>query len=153
MKRLLIYFGAGSLALVLAVVAWAVFSKIRARRLTTEPLRVTVSSLQPTNLNIAFDHYIVRVENISTKTIRGFSLGHTCRCRSWDSDNNPYPPGVTFTNPSPERQVLRPGDTVEMPLAADHGPQPTVWVDFVHFANDGNWGANRSRKDGYVRGY
>ena len=153
MKRLLIYFGAGGLALAFAVVAWTLVSTIRARRVTTEPLRVTVSSLQPNNAKVPFDHYVVLVENVSTKTIRGFSLGQTCQCRSWDSNDNPYPPGITFTNPSPERQVLRPGDTFEMPLAADIGSQPTVWVDFVHFENDGNWGANQSRKDGYVRGY
>lgn len=153
MKRSLIYLGAGSFALLLGVFAWVVVSTIRAKHVTTEPLRVTVSSIQPADSNVAFDHYTVRLENVSTKTIQGFSLGHICRCRSWDSDDNPYPPGITFTNPSPERQLLRPGDIQEMPILADIGSQQTVWVDFVHFANDGNWGANLSHKDGYVRGY
>jgi hypothetical protein len=153
MKRSLTYLGVGGSVLLLGVFAWAVISKIRARHVTNDPLRVTVSSIQTANANVAFDHYMVRIENVGTKTIRGFSLGHTCRCRGWDSQDNPYPTGINYTNPSPERQLLRPGDVHEMTLSADLGLDPSVWVDFVHFANDGNWGMNLSHKDGYVRGY
>ena len=153
MKRSLVYLGVTSLALCTAVAAWMVVSKIRTRHLEKEPLRITVSSLQAANSKIQFDHYLIQLENVSMKTIRGFSLGHTCRCRSWDSDDNPYPYGISYTNPLPERQLLRPGDVHEMPLAADPGFQPRVWVDLVHFERGGNWGTNLSHKDGYVRGY
>ena len=153
MKRSLVYLGVASLVLFTAVGAWMVVSKIRARHSQKEPVRITVSSVQPANSKIPFDHYLVQLENVSPKTIRGFSLGHTCRCRGWDSDDNPYPYGINYTNPLPERQLLRPGDVHEMPLSADPGLQPTVWVDLAHFEQGGNWGTNLSHKDGYVRGY
>lgn len=153
MKRLLIYFGAAGLVMGVAFFACTVAPKIRARPLIDEPLRVTVGSFQPANSNVAFDHYVVRVENVGTKPIRGFSLGQTCRCQSWDRDNNPYPHGISYTNPLPEWQVLQPGDTLYWPFSSDDGSPPNVWVDLVHFANDGNWGPNRSRTDAYVRGY
>ena len=152
-KRSLIYLGITGGVLLIGVCAWTVVSKIRGRHSSNEPLRITVSSIRPATANVPFDHYVVRLENVSPKTIRGFSLGHTCRCRGWDSQDNPYPAGVNYTNPLPERQVLQPGDVHEMPMAADIGTNPNVWVDFVHFANDGNWGRNLSHKDGYVRGY
>lgn len=154
MKRSLVYLGVASLVLITAVAAWVVVSKIRTRQEQKEPLRITVSSVQPANSKIPFDHYLVQLENISPKTIRGFSLGHTCRCWSWDSDDKPYPYGISYTNPLPERQLLRPGDVHEMALTADDpGFLPTVWVDLVHFEHGGNWGTNLSHKDGYVRGY
>lgn len=153
MKRSMVYFGVASLALMTAVAAWVVVPTIRTKYVEKEPLRVTVSSLQAPNSKISFEHYLVKIENISTKTIRGFSLGHTCHCWSWDRDNNPYPLGISYTNPSPERQLLRPGDVYEMPLSADLGLQPMVWVDLAHFERGENWGMNLSRKDGYVRGY
>src|SRR5687768_17688812 len=104
MKRSLVYIGVVSLALFTVVGAWMVVSKIRTRNAQKEPLRITVSSVQPANPKIPFDHYLVQLENVSTKTIRGFSLGHTCRCRGWDSDDKPYPYGINYTNPHPERQ-------------------------------------------------
>jgi hypothetical protein len=152
MKRLVIYLGVSSLACFLGIVTSTVVSQISSVHSTNEPLRVTLLPLQPADCNSLFAHYTVRLENVSTKTIRGFSLGHTCDCLSWDSQDNPYPPGINFTNPSPEREILRPGDVQEMPLP-DLGFRPGVWVDLVHFEGGDNWGPNRSHKEGYVRGY
>ena len=154
MNRLLIRFGVGILAFVVGVTSWAVVSKWQRARTANEPLRITVSSIQRANSKVDFDHYMVRLENVSTKTIRGFSLGSTCLCRSWDGEGKPLPHGITFTNPSPERQVLQPGGVLEMPFSIDLGADPTVWVDLVHFENEeSNWGPNRSRTEGYVRTY
>lgn len=95
--------------------------------------------------------YIVTVRNRSNKTIRGFSLGHSCGCRSWDSDGNPYPPSITFSNPLPDRQVLRPGESLDFTMTFDATVPPRVWPDLVHFADGSNWGPNRGHKEGYVR--
>ena len=121
-----------------------------------EPLRVTVSPERwPGDSKASFPHYIVTVQNVSGRTVRGYSLGHTCNCRSWDSDNHLYPEGVSFTNPVPEHQVLRPGETQEMPFDLDgplaNGSRPRVWADLVHFEKGSNWGPNQSHKEGYVR--
>ena len=95
--------------------------------------------------------YVVTVRNRSDKTIRGFSLGQSCGCRSWDSDGHLYPPNTTFSNPLPDKQVLRPGESLDFTMTFDAGVAPRVWPDLVHFADGSNWGPNRGHKEGYVR--
>jgi hypothetical protein len=43
-------------------------------------------------------------------------IGPRCDCRSWDSDDRPYPECVSYTNPIPERQLLQPGESQELRL-------------------------------------
>jgi hypothetical protein len=95
----------------------------------------------------------VTVRNVSDKTIRGYSLGHTCDCRSWDSDGNLYPIGETYLNPAPDHQTLLPGESQQLTLSIRSNPStaPRVWVDLVHFTDGSNWGPNRGHKEGYVR--
>ena len=97
--------------------------------------------------------YTVTVRNVSDKTIRGYSLGHTCDCRSWDSDGNLYPFGETYLNPAPDRQTLLPGESQQLTISMRSNPNttPRVWVDLVHFSGGSNWGPNRGHKEGYVR--
>lgn len=97
--------------------------------------------------------YTVTVRNVSDKTIRGYSLGHTCDCRSWDSDGNLYPFGETFLNPVPDHQTLLPGESQQLTISIGSNPNitPRVWVDLVHFTDGSNWGQNRGHKEGYVR--
>ena len=117
-----------------------------------EPVEITLSKDSdklPTYLQ-GFG-YIVKVRNRSDKTIRGFSLGHSCGCRSWDSEGNPYPPSTNFTNPVPAWQELRPGESLDFPMTFDATVAPRVWPDLVHFTDGSNWGPNRGHKEGYVR--
>jgi hypothetical protein len=99
------------------------------------------------------EFYVVKVKNVSRQTIRGYSLGFTCDCRSWDSDDNPYPNGISFMNPQPASQVLLPGESQDFPMRSVNLPQGEfrVWVDLVHFEGKGNWGPNQGHKEGYVR--
>lgn len=118
-----------------------------------EPLVVTIKQ-NPDYQLPTYPHeswYTVTLRNTSDKTIRGFSLGSSCGCRSWDSDGNLYPPNITFSNPSPERQVLRPGETQEVTMSFVSTIAPRVWPDLVHFEDGSNWGPNRGHKEGYVR--
>ncbi|HET8671078.1 MAG TPA: hypothetical protein VFM05_10755 [Candidatus Saccharimonadales bacterium] len=149
MKRMLIGIGVSVITLFAGILVSVLSPKVNAR----EPLQVTVSSLQPANSQIPFDHYTVLIKNVSSKTVRGYSLGSTCECQSWDSYGTRHPRGIQFSIPNPDRQHLLPGETQEYPLFGPRsGSKPTVWVDLVHFENDGNWGTNSSRTDGYVRG-
>ncbi len=117
-----------------------------------EPLAITISqNSDKLPVYLQGFGYIVTVRNQSDKTIRGFSLGHSCGCRSWDSEGNPYPPSVNFTNPVPDWQVLRPGETLDVPMTFDATVPPRVWADLVHFEDGTNWGPNRGHKEGYVR--
>ena len=97
--------------------------------------------------------YIVTVKNVSRETIRGYSLGFTCNCRSWDSNGNPYPDGINYLNPQPASQVLHPGESQKTFVSFNDLPstQFRVWVDLVHFDGKGNWGPNDGHKEGYVR--
>ena len=97
--------------------------------------------------------YVVRVKNVSRETIRGYSLGFTCNCRSWDSDGNSYPDGINYTNPQFAGQVLHPGESQETFVNFNDLPssQFRVWVDLVHFEGKGDWGPNHGHKEGYVR--
>jgi hypothetical protein len=85
------------------------------------------------------------------KTIRGYSLGFSCDCRSSDSNDVPYLENISFTNPVPNRQILLPGASQEAPLPLGGPSGARVWVDLVHFEHGDNWGPNRGHKEGYVR--
>jgi hypothetical protein len=156
LSRIILYFSVALLTFVIGVSTWFANPLGWIKHESRGPLRVTISPhLQPASSRVSFEHYIVTIKNVSGKTVRGYSLGHTCDCRSWDNDGNPYPPGINFTNPIPERQVLRPGESQEMPLARTGLPtnesEPRVWADLVHFEHGPNWGPNQSHKEGYVR--
>jgi hypothetical protein len=118
-----------------------------------EPLVVTIKQNSEYNLpTYPYESsYIVTVRNTSDKTIRGFSLGSLCACKSWDSDGNLYPPNITFSNPVPDWQVLQPGETLDIPMSFVSTIAPRVWPDLVHFEDGSNWGPNRGHKEGYVR--
>jgi hypothetical protein len=124
-----------------------------ATRAASAPLRLTLSKLrEPATANIPVAHYTVKVENVSSKTIQGYSLGRTCNCRG-EGTYGAYPTGITFNNPSPSRQLLQPGQS-QTEIVSDPGPatsRPKVWVDLVHFTDGTNWGPNQSRTEGYVR--
>jgi hypothetical protein len=122
---------------VLAAVVWAIVGHSRANDLSNEPLRVTV-------LPVEGDHYVVRVKNVSSRTVRGFSLGYICHCQTNDSEGNPYPPGTAFTSLFPDRQLLHAGEVQELSLPAYKGLPPMVWVDVVQFDDGTNWGQNFS---------
>jgi hypothetical protein len=117
------------------------------------PLRLTLSKVrEPATVNIPVAHYTLKVENVSSKTIQGYSLGRTCNCRG-EGTYGTYPTGITFTNPSPSRQLLQPGQS-QTEIVSDAGPptsRPRVWIDLVHFTDGTNWGPNQSRTEGYVR--
>jgi hypothetical protein len=120
----------------------------------SEPLRVTLAPTRlPPSAKVLFDHYLVTIENVSSKTVHGYSLGHTCRCRGFGT-YGPYPEGISYSNPSPQRQKLAAGASHTQVLYADNVPtdQFKVWVDLVHFTDGTNWGPNQSRTEGYVRG-
>ncbi len=119
----------------------------------SEPLRVTLMPTRlPRSARVPFDHYLVKVENVSSKTVHGYSLGFTCNCRGHGT-YGPYPEGISFSNPNPERQKLEAGKSQTQVLYADNVPigQFKVWVDLVHFTDGTNWGPNQSRTEGYVR--
>ena len=156
MKRLTAYVGVAILTFGIGVLARTVNPRKLIQREPAEPLRVTMSPIKlSANSQVSFDYYIVTVQNVSSKTVRGYALGHTCNCRGWDSDDNPYPMGINYMNPIPERQTLRPGESQEVPIPVDllssRSSKPMVWVDLVHFAGGVNWGPNASHKEGYVR--
>jgi hypothetical protein len=120
---------------------------------SSEPLRRTLSQeRKPANAKVTFDHYKVIVENVSLKTIHGYSLGWTCNCRG-EGTYGRYPEGITFSNPAPTSQLLKPGEIRTEILPAWDLPveQLKVWADLVHFADGSNWGPNQSRTEGYVR--
>jgi hypothetical protein len=147
MKRLIGYFSLALLTFVIGVLT-AKVGLLNETRNHGAPLLLSISSdTRIRNVN----YYLVTVRNVSDKSVRGYSLGYDCSCRSWDNDDNPYPAGVSFTNPAPERQLLRPGESQQFPLPTDLINEPRVWLDLVHFDNGADWGPNRSHKEGYVR--
>jgi hypothetical protein len=150
MKRQLIHVIALVLTFTLGVIIFHVRLRIPSDGTVRAPLQVTLS--KPNSVG----YRTLKITNVSDQIVRGYSLGHTCNCRSWDSDDRFYPDGISFTNPIPERQLLLPGESQELvwPVSvADNSPQEglQVWVDLVHFKNGTNWGPNRSHKEGYVR--
>jgi hypothetical protein len=152
MKRFVIYVLVAALSFTIGLFARGF--KTRWWDKPAEPLQVTLSeNIEPANSWASFDHYTVTLKNVSNQTIRGFSLGMNCDCRSWDEDDQSYPEGTTYTNPNSDH-VLRPGESMRWPIVADnyrHLPGVLVKADLVHFQDGTNWGPNRGRKDGYVR--
>lgn len=152
MNRSAIYVGAALFTFAIGVSAWLVNPFGRMKPVPNEPLRVAMSlDGRTADTRTYVPRYTVTVQNVSTKTVRGYSLGFTCNCRSWDSDDKLYPPGINFTNPNPQYQVLRPGESQEINGLIGDELEPKVWVDLVHFQGEGNWGPNQSHKEGYVR--
>ena len=149
MKKVGINLAVLMLAFLVGVVSWLLNPFSPRVTESHEPLAITITQDVPASLHDF--GYIIKVRNQSDKTIRGFSLGHACGCRSWDSDGNPYPQGTNFTNPVPEFQVLGPGQTLEIPMTLDSTAPQQVWADLVHFEDGTNWGPNRGHKEGYVR--
>jgi len=156
MTRLAIYVVAALFTFAIGVSSWLLNPFERMKPVPNEPLRVSMSLDGRTIDRTTYvSRYIITVQNVSTKTVRGYSLGFTCNCRSWDSWDKPYPWGINFTNPNPQHQVLRPGEAQEVPMVFQgligSELEPKVWVDLVHFQGEGNWGPNQSHKEGYVR--
>ncbi|MEA2203661.1 MAG: hypothetical protein QOE77_437 [Blastocatellia bacterium] len=117
------------------------------------PLRLTLSKVRvAASPQLPVDHYLVTVENVSSKTVQGYSLGSTCNCRG-EGTHRRYPDGINFSNPSPSRQVLKPGESRTEVISAQGIaiPKLKVWVDLVHFTDGTNWGPNQSGTEGYVR--
>ena len=154
MKRLTAYLGVAILTFGIGVLARSVNPFRAPQHEPAEPLLVMISpTTRFANPQDSFENYIVTIKNVSGKTVRGYMLGFNCNCRGWESDLKPYPLGITYIGPSPDRQTLRPGELQEIPLPFEISsvPKPRVWVDLVHFENGANWGPNRLHKDGYVR--
>jgi hypothetical protein len=149
MKRLTIIVSVVVLVLGIGAFIWITHEPV-------EPLSITISEKQPPDSKVPFEHFTVTIKNVSRKTVRGYSLGSTCNCYSWDEDDKRYPLGINFSNPNPERP-LGPGESQQMFFEAETietiKGRPIVWVDLVHFEHGSNWGPNQSHKDGYVRTY
>jgi hypothetical protein len=117
------------------------------------PLQLTVSkSVDAGSRRI----YLVTIKNVSSRTVRGLSLGRHCDQSGRDIDDRPYADNACYTNPLMDSQVLRPGESVQWSLDAPHfatvESKPLVWVDLVHFGPGvPNWGENKGHKDSYVR--
>ena len=153
MKRLTVNLGVALLSFCLGMLIWLANPERLMQAHPSEPLRVTLSrERQSASSKVTFDHYTVTVQNVSSKTIHGYSLGQTCSCLG-QGTYGPYPDGISFSNPNPERQLLKPGDFQTQVIFDDGLPvdQLRVWADLVHFTDGTNWGPNDSRTEGYVR--
>jgi hypothetical protein len=152
MKRITTNLVVAILAFGIGTLSWFANPLRQSRPATNEPLLVTIT---PKTLTIPKHGepllYVVSVKNVSDKTVRGYSLSHTCNCRSWDSNDVLYPDNVTFTNPVPLHQILLPGESQDIPMSLDGRSGSRVWLDLVHFEHGENWGPNRGHKEGYVR--
>ena len=153
MKRYVIYASASLLTFAFGISLFHLGLGSRRREVSNAPLRVTVSQ---TSSMVSPQYRTITIKNVSDQVVRGYSLGHRCNCRSWDSDDRPYPEGVTYTNPIPEQQILQPGESQELrwqlsETESSRDQELEVWVDLVHFQDGVNWGPNRSHKEGYVR--
>jgi hypothetical protein len=67
-----------------------------------------------------------------------------------------YADNTCYTNPSLDHQVLRPGESQQLPTPVLHllagESKALVWVDLVHFGREiPNWGENKGHKESYVR--
>lgn len=153
MKRLAIFLGVAVLTSGIGLWLWFANPLKSIKPHPSEPVRLAVSKeRKAASSNVPFDHYIVTIENVSSKTIHGYSLGHTCNCRG-QGTYGPYPEGISFSNPNPETQLLEPGESQTQiisgyDLSID---RVSVWADLVHFTEGTNWGPNQSRTEGYVR--
>ena len=153
MQRFTITLAVASVAFALGVLLWFAASSRSIKPEPSEPLLVTVSpEILKANSKVSFDHYLVTVKNVSSKTIHGYSLGFTCRCRAGGT-YGPYPEGINFGHPIPARQLLKPGQSQSdiVPVSEQPVSQLEVWADLVHFTDGTNWGPNQGRNEGYVR--
>ena len=148
MKRYAMNVGVAVLTFSIGTVVWLAHPFRHAS--WTEPLVVTMTPL-PISTALGEHNYLITVKNVSDRSVRGYSLGHSCSCRGWDSDDQPYPANLNFTNPVPHQQLLAPGESQTIPMSLDSTVTPRVWVDLVHFSHGENWGPNRGHKEGYVR--
>lgn len=149
MKRFSAHIGVAILTFSIGTVIWLV-NPLR-HTAWAEPLVVTVTPHPLSTTTDGEPQYSITVKNVSDRSVRGYSLGHSCACRGWDSNDQPYPRHVNFTNPVPDRQLLAPGESQTIPMTLDASVTPRVWVDLVHFEHGENWGPNRGHKEGYVR--
>lgn len=153
MQRLAINLAVALLTFGIGVLLWFAGPLRLIKPQPLEPLHLTLSQEKKTaSSNVPFDHYILTIENVSSKTIHGYSLGQTCNCRG-QGTYGPYPEGIIFSNPNPTRQLLKPGESRTQILFGEHLPvdQLKIWPDLVHFTDGTNWGPNQSRTEGYVR--
>jgi hypothetical protein len=153
MKRYAIYATVSLLTFAFGISLFHLRPWKRRVEISRAPLLLMVS--QPSSID-SRQYRTITVKNVSDQVVRGYSLGYTCNCRSWDSDDRPYPDGVTYNNPIPERQHLRPGESQEFrwelpETESSRNQEFKVWVDLVHFQDGVNWGPNQSHKEGYVR--
>jgi len=147
MKRYVIYATASLLTFGFGISLFQFSAKKQRGEVSSAPLIVMVSSsiASPNNQTLT-------IKNVSDRVVRGYSLGLKCNHRALDSDDRPYLEGISYTNPIPERQLLQPGESQELPLQLCPRIQDLeVWVDLVHFQDSVNWGPNQSHKEGYVR--
>lgn len=111
MQRLTIGLAVASLTFSLGVLLWFAASWRSIKPEPSEPLLVTFSpEIQKANSKVPYEHYILSVKNVSSKPIRGYSLGHTCNCRAGGT-YGPYPEGINFGHPIPALQLLKPGES------------------------------------------
>ncbi len=153
MQRPTIRLAVAVITFAIGVLLWFASQSTLIKLRPSAPLRLALShEIRAANRNIPFDHQIVIIENVSSKTVYGYSLGHTCNCRG-QGTYGPYPEGISFSNPNPERQLLKPGESQTQIVSGYDLPidQVKVWVDLVHFKDGTNWGPNQSRTEGYVR--
>ena len=149
MKRFSANVGVAILTFSIGTVIWLA-NPLR-RTAWTEPLVVTMTRHPLSTTAHGEPQYVITVKNVSDRSVRGYSLGHSCACRGWDSKDQPYPANVNFTNPVPHQQLLAPGESQTIPMTLDPTITPRVWVDLVHFEHGENWGPSRGHKEGYVR--
>lgn len=155
MKRLIVHLGVALLGFTVGGSSvWFVNSILKHN--PTEPLRVTVfPERHAADPDIPFDYYVVKVENVSEKTVRGYSLGWNCNCLVYDPNVRPRAMGISYSSPVPELQLLRPAEyrNEVYPVIDGSGQTgaPMVWVDLVHFKDGTNWGPDLSHTELYVR--
>ena len=152
MQRLTLRLAVAFITFGVGVLFWSANPLRLIKPYPSEPLLLALSERRTASSNIPVDHYIVTIRNVSSRTIQGYSLGHTCDCRGHGT-YGPYPEGINFSNPNPARQRLEPGESQTQIISTNNQrlDQVTVWVDLVHFKDGTNWGPNQSRTEGYVR--
>ena len=81
MRCLILNFAVALVTFVIGIFVWSANTIRLLRSEPAEPLRVSISKMkQAANSSVLFDHYTITVENVSRKTVRGYSLGLTFRC-------------------------------------------------------------------------
>src|SRR5436190_5664719 len=96
MKRYLMYVSASLLTFAFGFSLFHLRLIKQRNEVSSAPLRVIVSQANSTD---SPQYRTITIKNVSGRVVRGYSLGHTCNCRSWDSDERSYPEGVSYMNP------------------------------------------------------